>query len=88
MPQGAFTLAHDTTIILIITGIPSPLTFSFQTENLTFLQILPAVVFLSSSGLTKWITQTVYYYFSACPFLLFSFSVCFTLFSCRFRAKD
>jgi len=37
--------------------------------------------------LTTWIPQTVYCYFWAYLFLLFSFSV-FTLFSCRFRAPQ
>ena len=40
----------------IIIGIPSPLTPSY----LTFLQILPTLAFLSSSGLITWILQTVY----------------------------
>ena len=44
-------------------------------SNLTFLQILATVAFLSSSGLITWIPQTVY--FGAYPLLglLFSFSV-------------
>ena len=46
------------TVILIIISIPSSLTLSFQAKNLPFLQILPAVAFLSSSGLTIWIPPT------------------------------
>ena len=49
------------TVIFIIISIPSPFTPSFQAYNLTFLQILPTVAFVSSSGLTTWIPQTVYF---------------------------
>ena len=51
------------TFILIIISFPSPLTPSFHAENLTFLQILLTVAFLSSSGLATRIPQTVYCYF-------------------------
>ena len=75
---------------LLLQVFHHPLTLSFQAEKLPFLQILPTAAFHFSSGLTTCIPHTVYCYFSAYPFLLFSFSVlvCFTLFSCRFRAAD
>jgi len=52
--------------------------------NFTFLQILPTVAFLSSSGLITWIPQTVYFTSEHIRryFLVF---FCFTLFSCWFR---
>jgi len=42
--------------------------------NFTFLQILPTVAFLSSSGLITWIPQTVYFTSEhiRCYFLVFS----------------
>ena len=59
----SYTVVMLLTFILIIISIPSPLTFSFQAQNLPFLQILPSVAFLSCSGLTTWIPHTVYCYF-------------------------
>ena len=50
-------------------------TVSMHISKWSFLQILPTVAFLSSSGLITWIPQTVYFFFWAYPFLLFSFSV-------------
>jgi len=43
------------TLIIVSRLFHHPLTPSFQASNLPFLQILPTVAFLSSSGLTTWI---------------------------------
>ena len=59
----SYTVVVLLTFILIIISIPSPLTLSFQAQNIPFLQILPIVAFLSCSGLTTWIPHTVYCYF-------------------------
>jgi len=63
------------TVILINVSFPSPILAFIPNLNLTFLQILLTVAFLSSSGLTTLISQTVY--FSSehirCYFLVFLF---------------
>jgi len=61
--------------VIHITGIPSP-TLSFIPGLKPSFSANPShCSFSFSSGLTTWISQTVYCYFWAYPFLLFSFSV-------------
>jgi len=69
--------------------IPLPLTLSFQTLNLPFLQILPTVVFVFSSGLTNGFPSLFTVTSEHIRFLLFIFLyVFFKLFSCRFLDVD
>jgi len=75
MVASLLILGYDATAS---SSIPSPLNPPFQAYSLTFLQMLPTVALLSSSGLTTWIPRTVYFtsehirfYFSV--FLLYTF---------------
>ena len=69
-------LCYLPTLILFIIGIPSA-THSFIPSLKPSFSANPSHrrLSFSSSGLTTWIPQTVYCYFWADPFLLFSFSV-------------
>ena len=84
----AYTVILLLTVVLIIISSPSPLTLSFQAQNLPFLRILPTAAFL-------FFFRTDYMDPPDCLLILLSISVfyflvffCFTLFSCRFRAVD
>jgi len=67
---------YSPTVILIIIGIPSP-THVFIPGSKPPFSAYPShrSLSFSSSGLTTRIPQTIYCYFWAYPFLLFSFSV-------------
>ena len=89
----SYTVVMLLTFILIIVSRPSlfhhPLTLSFQTENLPFLQIPHrSLPFFFRTDYTDSPDCLLLLLSISVFFLLFSFFSVFTFFSCRFRAVD